>query len=28
MCITTGVVSQQIRYLEEQMGSKLFSRQG
>ncbi|HIG8796529.1 MULTISPECIES: LysR family transcriptional regulator [Raoultella] len=28
MCITTGVVSQQIRHLEEQMGSKLFSRQG
>ncbi|WP_115192646.1 LysR family transcriptional regulator [Raoultella terrigena] len=28
MCITTGVVSQQIRHLEEQMGRKLFSRQG
>lgn len=28
MCITTGAVSQQIRHLEEQMGLKLFSRQG
>lgn len=28
MCITTGAVSQQIRHLEEQMGIKLFSRQG